>query len=299
MEQRILGKTGLSVSVLGFGGAEIGYEDAEQQSVDRMLNRALDSGLNVIDTAECYGNSEEKIGAAVGHRRSDFHLFTKCGHASGLNFPDWDPRLIRQNIDRSLRRLRTDHVDLLQLHSCSADVLRQGDVIRELEDAKQGGKARFLGYSGDGEDALFAVNTGAFDTLQTSINLLDQECLELTLPPAAEREMGIIAKRSVANAVWKYSERPDEAYYHAYWDRLQEMQFKFLAERDVQESVGIALRFTLSTPGVTMALIGTKSEERLTQNLKLAEQTTLLPKLFEQLRSVWRQHARPDWSGQV
>src|SRR3954454_3606115 len=89
VERRTLGKTGLDVSVLAFGAAEIGYENADQCVVDRLLGSAIDAGLNVIDTGECYGASEEKVGAAVSHRRDDVLLFTKCGHASGLDEEDW------------------------------------------------------------------------------------------------------------------------------------------------------------------------------------------------------------------
>src|ERR1700676_3564049 len=106
MERRPLGKTDMRVSVLGFGGSEIGYEHASEETVTTLLNSALDAGLNVIDTAECYGNgvvsSEELIGKAVAHRRDDYYLFTKCGHASGFDQPDWDLTMLEQTIDRSL-----------------------------------------------------------------------------------------------------------------------------------------------------------------------------------------------------
>src|SRR4051812_17302316 len=116
MEKRVLGKTGMEVTVLGFGGAETGYAGASAASVAEILNGALDAGLNVIDTAECYGTGEEALGQAVSHRRAEFYLFTKCGHASGLDRPDWDPGMLEQSIDRSLERLRTDCLDLVQLH---------------------------------------------------------------------------------------------------------------------------------------------------------------------------------------
>ena len=103
MEKRTLGKTGLEVSVLGFGGAEIGFQKSAQENVEKLLNAALDAGLNVIDTAECYGSggehpsSEELIGKAVAHRRGDFLLFTKCGHASGIpDEKDWDISLLEK-----------------------------------------------------------------------------------------------------------------------------------------------------------------------------------------------------------
>src|SRR5918998_4802652 len=228
VERRVFGQTGLEVSVLGFGGSEIGYEQATPETVERLLGAALDAGLNVIDTAECYLESEELIGRAVSHRRADYHLFTKCGHASGLGHPDWHPRLLAESIERSLRRLRTDHLDLIQLHSCSADVLREGAVVEVLRRAREQGKARFIGYSGDGADALFAVESGAFDTPQTSVSIADQEAIELTLPLARERRMGVVAKRPVANAVWRSASRPDNEYVRPYWDRLGPLDYDFL-----------------------------------------------------------------------
>src|SRR5437762_442113 len=126
MEKRAFGKTDMQVTVLGFGGAEIGYQGATPDTVKVLLNKALDAGLNVIDTAECYSNSEEMIGTAVSHRRNDFYLFTKCGHGENYMVDKWGPDDIRQSIDRSLKRLKTDHVDLIQLHSCSEEVLRKG-----------------------------------------------------------------------------------------------------------------------------------------------------------------------------
>lgn len=299
MERRSLGRTGLEVSVIAFGAAEIGYEDAEQSSVDRLLNSALDTGVNVIDTGECYVDSEEKVGRAVSQRRSELLLFTKCGHSSGLDEEDWTPALISKSIDRSLRRLRTDYVDLLQLHSCSAAVLQQGDVIRALEDARSSGKTRFIGYSGDSKDALAAVQTGAFDTLQTSVNLADQESITLTIPLAVERQMGVLAKRSLANAVWKYPDRPQNSYHHEYWDRLNQIDYLFLRTGSLADSLATALRFTLSVPGVCCAIVGSKSEERFRQNLNFIPPAQLPPDQYQCIRTIWSERAQPDWVGQV
>ena len=186
--------------------------------VDRLLNGALDAGLNVIDTAECYINSEELIGQAVAARRSEYFLFTKCGHdKEGDN---WNPNKMAEQIDRSLRRLKTDRVDLLQLHSCTEEQLRQGDVIEVVTRARDAGKTRFIGYSGDSRAALYAVECGVFDTLQISVNIADQEGIDLAIPAAQVKGMGVIAKRPIANAVWKHATKPD-AYHRSYWDRLR------------------------------------------------------------------------------
>jgi len=299
VERRVLGRTKLEVSVLAFGGAEIGYENASQETVDRLVAAALDAGVNVIDTAECYARSEEKIGTAVSGRRHEVFLFTKCGHAAGLAGEDWTAPLIGRSVDRSLRNLRTDYVDLLQLHSCSATILNRGEAIRALEDARDAGKTRFIGYSGDSADAMAAIQTGAFDTLQTSINIADQEAITLTVPSAVERSMGVMAKRALANAVWKYEERPPNAYYQDYWDRLQRIGYGFLRNCNLAESLAHALRFALSVPGVTTAITGSKSAERFRQNLTFIPPCTLPDDEFADIRRLWIKHASPTWSGQV
>ncbi len=298
MEKRILGRTGLEVTPLGFGGAEIGFEAASQETVKKLLNAALDAGLNVIDTAECYLNSEELIGAAVAGRRADFHLFTKCGHASGINLPDWDLKLLKQTIDRSLRNLQTDHVDLLQLHSCSEELLRRGDVTRVLQDARAAGKTRFIGYSGDAAAAKFAVECGDFDTLQTSLSIADQQALTLTLPLARDRNIGVIVKRPIANAAWRTGRKPDNAYHHVYWDRLQKLDYDFI-KADPAAAVATALRFTLGSPGVHTAIVGTTHPDRWKQNAAVVEQGPLPEAEVAAIRRRWTEVAKVDWVGQT
>src|SRR4029079_3442574 len=131
------------------GGSEIGYQRVSGRTVARLLGSALDAGLNVIDTAERYENSEALRTRALGARRAEVHLFTKCGHGAGWSRADWRPAALLSSIERSLRRLSTDHVDLIQLHSCSLAHLRRGDVIAALERARERGWVRYLGYSGD------------------------------------------------------------------------------------------------------------------------------------------------------
>ncbi len=298
MEKRNLGRTGMEVSVLGFGGSEIGYQHVAPQQVERLLGSALDAGLNVIDTAECYFESEELIGRAVAHRRGDYYLFTKCGHAQGFDLPDWDARLLAESIDRSLQRLKTDYLDLIQLHSCSEGVLRKGEAIEVLQRARDQGKARFIGYSGDSRDARFAVESGAFDTLQTSINIADQEAIDLTLPLALERGMGVIAKRPVANAVWKNRTKPDSDYVLPYWERLRKLQYDFL-DTGMKEAVSRALRFTLTVEGVATAIVGTTKPERWRENAELLRAGPLSGQEFDAIRDRWKEVAAEDWVGQV
>ncbi|HEV2472924.1 MAG TPA: aldo/keto reductase [Chthonomonadales bacterium] len=296
METRVLGRTGMQVSVLGFGGAEIGYENASQDAVYRLLGGALDAGLNVIDTAECYNESETLIGNAIRQRRADLFLFSKCGHAAGLDFPDWSQDLLRASIDRSLKRLQTDRLDLIQLHGCSEQLLRSGEVVEVLQKARAAGKTRFIGYSGDSAAARYAVECGAFDTLQTSIRIADQEAIELTLPLAVQHNIGVIAKRPIANAAWQTGSSPD-SYGHIYWSRLNRLDYDCLRAGTV-ESFPTALRFTLSTPGVCTAIVGTSKPGRWQENAQHVAAGLLPQDQYDRIRARWKETAGADWTGQ-
>jgi aryl-alcohol dehydrogenase-like predicted oxidoreductase len=298
MEKRALGKTDMQVSVLGFGGAEIGLEKASPETVAELLKSALDAGLNVIDTAECYLQSEELIGQAVADRRKDFYLFTKCGHPEDMSKEDWSPESLLQSIERSLQRLKTDHLDLIQLHSCSEAELRKGDVVTALKKAKEKGYTRYIGYSGDGRAARLAVGSGMFDVLQTSISIADQEAITLTLSLARDRKMGVIAKRPIANAAWKHATPPPNDYHKPYWERLQKLNYEFL-RGDPQQAVGIALRFTLSVPGVHTAIVGTTKPNRWSENAALLAAGPLPREEYEKIRDRWKAAAEPGWVGQT
>jgi aryl-alcohol dehydrogenase-like predicted oxidoreductase len=297
LEQRRLGRTDMVASVLGFGGSEIGYQQVSARAVERLLGGALDAGLNVIDTAECYDESESLIGRAVGSRRREFHLFTKCGHGQGWGRADWRPPALLASIERSLKRLATDHVDLVQLHSCSLEHLRKGDAIAALERARERGFTRYVGYSGDGEAARYAVECGRFDALQTSVSVADQEAIELTLPLAAARGVGVIAKRPLANAVWRYARKPAEPYYQTYWTRLRALGPELLGEGD--DAGATALRFTLAVPGVHTAIVGTTRPERWQANAALLRSGALPANEYTRIRARWAEVARPSWVGQT
>ena len=298
MERRRLGRTDMDVSVLGFGGSEIGYERAGGRTVARLLGTALDAGLNVIDTAECYEDSEALIGAALGARRNEIYLLTKCGHPRGYGRGDWREASLLSSIERSLKRLRTDRLDLIQLHSCELADLRKGEAITALERARERGHTRYIGYSGDRDAARYAIECGRFDTLQTSVSIADQEAIELTLPLAVERQMGVIAKRPIANAAWRYARRPTEPYYQAYWARLRALDYPFLRD-EAAGAVATALRFTLAAPGVHTAIVGTKRPERWPANARLLEAGPLPAAEIEQIRARWRRVAEPSWTGEV
>ena len=305
IEHRTFGKTGLNVAVLGFGGSEIGFERTDDATVSKLLNAALDAGLNVVDTAECYVNSEEQIARAIGHRRKDFHLFTKVGHWIPEGKDEswgWTREGVLASIDRSLQRLKTDHVELVQIHSCSIDELKKGACVEGLQEAKKQGKARFIGYSGDRDAAVHAVNMDVFDALQTSVNIADQQSIDLFLPQAKAKNLGVIAKRPIANAAWRYDATPENGYHVEYWNRLQKLKYPFASgdARNIKGPggpVGTALRFTLQQPGVHVAIVGTSKPERWAENAALTAAGPLKPEQLKAIRDRWKAVAPADWAG--
>jgi aryl-alcohol dehydrogenase-like predicted oxidoreductase len=305
LEKRKFGKTDMEVAVLGFGGAEIGFEKTGQDTVTKLLNAALDAGLNVVDTAECYINSEEQIAAAIGSRRKEYFLFTKAGHyLSKVGEDGWSKESLLRSIERSLKRLKTDVVDLVQLHSCPITVLKKGECIEAMEQAKKEGKARYIGYSGDSDAARYAVECGRFDALQTSISVCDQEAIDLTLPLAEEKEMGVIAKRPIANAVWRYDQAPSNGGHTVYWQRLQALKLPFAmgdARKDEGPDgpAGTFMRFTAMQPAVDVLIVGTSKPERWKQNAALMEAGPLKKELADSIRARWHEVAKPDWKGQT
>jgi aryl-alcohol dehydrogenase-like predicted oxidoreductase len=307
IEYRPLGKTGLRVSVLGFGGSEIGYQAVAQKTVDKILNTAIDAGINVIDTAECYADGEVLIGKAIAKRRAEVVLMTKCGHAplgspadraGGYAQPDWDPVMLAKSIERSLKNLRTDHVDVMQFHSPPLATLKDGRVIEVLHRARERGQARFVGCSADSDEAVYAVECGAFDTLQISVSVADQEAIDRVLPKAVACGMGVIVKRPIANAAWRHGKRPPADWYtRPYWDRLRKLDYDFI-KRGGDDAASTALRFTLGTAGVSSAIVGTTRPERIAQNIAHAGSGPLPQAEYDAIRARWREVASSDWIGQ-
>ncbi len=309
MTKRQFGKTGLLVSALGFGGAPIGILETEQEKVATILNLLLDKGLNLIDTAAAYAGSEEAIGKAVAGRRDDFVLVSKCGAPGEPKSDEWKPAALAKTIDRALVRLQTDHLDVMLLHSCGLELLRQGDALGAIVEAREAGKVRFAGYSGDNEAAAFAATLADVAVVETSINICDQANIDMLLPAAREHEVGIIAKRPIANAAWKeLSQQPGfyQQYAQTYTERLAKMQITpadFGLDQDNDAGwPELALRFTLAQPGVHTAIIGTTNRDHALANLQAAEKGPLSPQDVKKLREAFRTaqwNSGETWSAQT
>jgi aryl-alcohol dehydrogenase-like predicted oxidoreductase len=308
MEKRRLGRTGLEVSALGFGGGPVGFLSTEQGKVAEILNYLLDNGVNFVDTAAGYPGSEEAIGNAVGSRRDEYVLVSKCGQAfDDLDGEAWSPTVITQTVDRALRRLKTDHLDVMLLHSCDQEVLEKGEAVEALVKARDAGKIRHVGYSGDNEAALYAAGLDAVDVIETSVNICDQANIDTLLPEAQKRDIGIIVKRPVANAAWLgVGEQPGfyANYTTTYAERFAAMG---LSPGDLGFAGGddawpmIALRFTLSQSGVTTAIVGTTNPVNAKRNIATAAEGPLPDAAIDAIQAAFasaESASGSQWTGQ-
>ena len=310
MEQNFLGTTELSVSRLGFGAAPIGFLETDRKRVGELLNHLLDQGVNLLDTAACYPGSEEAIGQAVGHRRDAFVLVTKAGHPGELHGESFSPEVILASIDRSLSRLGTDHLDVCLLHSCGQDVLEKGEALGALVAAREAGKIRFAGYSGDNDAAAYAATLPDVAVVEISINLCDQANLDTVLPACRGHDVGVIVKRPIANAAWKDLASQEGIYqkyaseYHRRFNlmRVTPTELGYHGHPEI-EWPEIALKFALAHEGVHTAVCGTTRLENAEHNIAAVNKNPLREEVVEKLKAAFADardaDAGGDWSGRT
>lgn len=303
MQKRTLGRTGLDVSIIGLGSAPAAYLATDVAKFESLLNQVLDAGVNLIDTAASYPESEKTLGQLLASRRSEFVLVSKCGSkVPGIDGAAWSDALITATVDRAVVSLGPTPIDVMLLHSCDLATLKKGEAIGALMRAKQAGKIRHIGYSGDNEAAAYAVTLPEIEVLETSINVVDQINIDQALPAAVQHMVGVIVKRPIANAAWKDISQQQGLYKNyakTYTERFEQMGVKpqDLGFNDWPE---LALRFTLSQSGVTTAIIGTTNRANAMANLAAAGKGQLDAGVIEQIRAAFKQ-ADPNgqWLGQT
>lgn len=252
--RRPLGSTGLLVAPLGLGGGPLGDLGLSDDDAARVIDTALDAGVDLIDTAPSYGASEDRVGRALRGRRDRVVLVTKGGYGVP-GVPDWSPAVIARGVDQALARLGTDYLDVFLLHSCDRARLEVGDLIEPLVAARAAGKVRAIGYAGDGDALAWAVRCPDLDVVECSVNLVDQRALADAIPTAIAAGKGVLAKRGLAGAPWlpPPTDRDDLQRYRTRWLRMFDADAPAPAEAEA-----LAVRFAAFAPGVAAALIGTR-----------------------------------------
>ncbi len=290
LERRTFGRTGLEVTALGYGAMEIrgpriwSGRDLTDDQADRILNAVLDAGINFIDTAYDYGRSEEYIGRFISRRRDEYYLATKCGcTVVNAGHHDETPHVwTRENItvrlEESLRRMKTDYVDLLQLHNPSVEQVEQGDLVQVLKDLQAAGKTRWIGCSSTLPHLATYVAWGVFDAFQIPYSALERRHEEW-ISRASETGAGIIIRGGVARGA------PDDAGLGAI-DRWAVWEKASLDElRSPGESrTAFLLRYTLSHPGLDTTIVGTLQPEHLQQNIEQAMAGPLSPDIYAEAK---------------
>ncbi len=271
-----LGRTGLDVTTLGYGAMEVrgsriwGGRPVQDTEAETILNAVLDEGITFVDTANDYGRSEEYIGRYLSHRRDEVVLATKCGCTVVRQDDETDetPHVwTRENLFRglheSLERMRTDHVDLIQLHNPSVEQVEQADLVSVLQEMKDQGKARWIGISSTDPHLSTFIEWGVFDTFQIPYSALERQHEDL-ITAASASGAGVIVRGGVARGEPGAGLGAEDRW--AGWEAagLDDL-------RDEGESrTAFLLRFTNSHPGMSTNIVGTKSVEHLRENIAAA-----------------------------
>lgn len=280
--------------MLGFGAMQAGDPQLPEADVARLLNRALDLGITLIDTARSYGLSEERIGRHLAGRRDEFLLSTKLGYgAEGI--PDWTYDSVVAGVEAACNRLQTDVIDIVHLHSCTLELLEEGEVVRALEDCRDAGKLRIAAYSGDSAALRYAIASGAFGSVQASVNLCDQEALR-ALREASDCGLGTIAKRPLAGQPWRAHEPSQEPVHREYARRFDLLRAEPGFDADDMEA--LALRFAAYAPNVDCAIVGGTNSRNLERNVAAIAAGPLEKSRYEAIRAAFRKIGA-DWPGLV
>jgi aryl-alcohol dehydrogenase-like predicted oxidoreductase len=289
MEKRVFGRTSLPVTVLGYGAMELRHLFEPEAGI--ILNAVLDLGINYIDTSPDYGPSEEYIGKTIAHRRDEFFLASKCGcniDASGKGMTPahvWSSEQLLRNIENSLRLLKTDHLDVWQLHGPALDELpgeSQDEVIRTMQDLKSQGKVRWIGMSyknGGAADPLYPagyvqkylkpyLEFGVFDMMQIVYGGM-MRTNEIAISLAASQGLGIVVRGAVKN----------------YFVNFPEL-FKSSGVADLcspNETMSqFLLRFAMNHENIHTMIIGTRNPLHLEENITAANAGKLPDDVYQE-----------------
>ena len=298
---RTLGRTGADVTILSYGAMELRGQPRGPEIADEdagpLLNRVLDGGINLIDTSPDYGRSEELIGTYLSHRRDEFFLASKCG--CPLDVPadatppyahDYTRGNVRADVEQSLRRLRTDRLDLVQVHmSPSRATLAENHTVETLQELQAEGKLRFIGMSGILPNLPDHLAMGVFDVFQIPYSAVQRDHEEL-ITEAADTGAGTFirggAARGAASADKNWQVGPLSQQAGLGQRNWETSGIASLVREAGLTSMEFVLRFTLSHPGLSTTIVGTANPAHLAGNIAVAEQGPLPADLYDQAKKL-------------
>jgi aryl-alcohol dehydrogenase-like predicted oxidoreductase len=295
---RTLGRTGEDVTILGFGAMELRGQPrgpaVSDEDAGRLLNSVLDLGINLIDTSIDYGRSEELIGHFIEGRRGEYFLASKCGCLIGEPpagstppYPhDYKSENLRAGIEQSLARLKTDHLDLLQVHiSPSKEQMEADSTIETMQALQQEGKVRFLGMSGTLPHLPEHIEMGVFDVFQIPYSALQREH-EALIDDAVAAGAGTLIRGGAARG----APAEDKDWSTGPIGLAEGEGQRRWEESGIEELLGdmsrleFVLRFTLSHPGLSSTIVGTSKINHLESNVAIAEKGPLPSDLYEEAK---------------
>ncbi len=270
----------------GFRGSEHSLKPDVGSAV-RLLHRVVDLGVNLIDTARSYGSSEEVIGMALAEMPRRPYIASKVlvkpGEVSNLSGRDIQ-NIIQNSVEASLKTLRIETLDILQIHQTTFEILRNDSILKSLEQVKQEGKVRFLGASVTNEEvALEVLANPLFQTLQVAFNVLDQKMGERVFPEAAKQGVGVLVRSAFLRGVLT----PQLEEIPAKLAPLKERVHAVLSalEMKTTDLARIALRFCLSNSLASSVIIGVRSTAELEENLTAAGEGPFTDQTLQTLRA--------------
>ncbi len=287
MKFRRLGKTGLQVSAIGIGTWQLGNNWGkyfEQVEVDAIFARAQELGINLVDTAECYGHhvSESFIGHALKQSRQQWIIATKFGHNHNNHLPpddNWLPQQVQLQLEASLRALQTDYIDIYQFHSGTREQLDNDALWTMLNKQVEAGKIRFLGISIGNPNQLYQVDRATalgVSVIQTIYNAIQPKAAEAVLPSCQHQDLGVLARVPLASGFLSGKYQPGAQFTgnDVRADRKPEVNEQQIAlALDVLKQVpaGVnpaswACNWCLQHPAISSVIPGIKSIEQLETN---------------------------------
>ncbi len=269
------------VTFIGFGGLEIGRNwgmgkdtaRPEEDEVSRVLNTVLDLGINLVDTASAYHKSEERIGKFISSRRGEYTLASKCGEHSSepTTYYDFSYAAVKRSIDNSLKLLKTDCIDLMQIHfgPNPKAVLDSGETLAAMQDARKEGKIKKIGASIDGALAKRCILSGDFDAVQMQYNLADRRN-KANIDLAAEKGVAVLIRSGFGNGLFTPRVLDKKLWLNLPLAFKVKKLLKVL-DGDIEAYMAVALQFLYAEKGITSVLLGSKKAEHIKANLQLLE----------------------------